>query len=126
MDSESGVPILDFRKINGISLEEESEEWKEMGKKVKETFESHGMFLLRCDEISKELQTEMFTSIKYLFDLPEETKSKFTGKRVYRGYSSNDVALPNSQTFGIDDTFYPNETRSFTNLMWPEGNPNFW
>ncbi|CAL5205061.1 unnamed protein product [Lathyrus oleraceus] len=125
MDSESGVPILDFRKINGITLEEGSEEWKEMSKKVKEAFESHGMFLLRCDEISKELQTEMFTSIKSLFDLPEETKSKFTGKRVYRGYSSNGVALPNSQTFGIDDTFDPNETRSFTNLMWPEGNPNF-
>ncbi|CAK8568684.1 unnamed protein product [Lathyrus sativus] len=124
MDNESGVPILDFQS-SGITLEEGSEGWKEMSKKVREAFESHGMFLLRCDEIPKELQNGMFTGIKSLFDLPEETKSKFTGKRVYRGYSSKSPALPNSQTFGIDDTFDPNETQSFTNLMWPEGNPNF-
>ncbi|XP_058783045.1 2-oxoglutarate-dependent dioxygenase AOP3-like [Vicia villosa] len=125
MDTESGVPILDFRKSTGITLEEGGQGWKEMIKKVREAFESHSMFLLRCDEIPKELQNEMFANIKSLFDLPEETKTKFTGKRVYRGYTSKSVALPNSQTFGIDDTFDPNETRSFTKLMWPEGNPNF-
>ncbi|XP_058785768.1 probable 2-oxoglutarate-dependent dioxygenase AOP1.2 isoform X2 [Vicia villosa] len=53
------------------------------------------------------------------------TKTKSIGKRAYRGYSSKNPTLPNSQTFGIDDTFDPNEARSFTNLMWPEGNPNF-
>ncbi|XP_058782200.1 deoxypodophyllotoxin synthase-like [Vicia villosa] len=125
MDTESGVPILDFRKSTGITLEERGQGWKEMSKKVREAFESHGMFLLRCDEIPKELQNEMFAGIKSLFDLPEETKTMFTGKRVYRGYSSKSAALPNSQTFGMDDTFDPNETRSFTELIWPEGNPNF-
>ncbi|XP_058785764.1 uncharacterized protein LOC131660529 [Vicia villosa] len=76
MDSESGVPILDFRKSTGIILEEGGQGWKEMSKKVREALESHGMFLLRCDEIPKELQNKMFTGIKSLFDLPEETKTK--------------------------------------------------
>ncbi|CAL5205058.1 unnamed protein product [Lathyrus oleraceus] len=124
MDIESGLPILDFRKSSGVTLEEGSEGWKEMSKKVREAFEGHGAFLLRCDEIPNELQKEMFTYMKSLFDLPEETKLKYTGTGNYRGYNKL-PGLPHSHSFSIDDAFKSDTTQKFTNLMWPEGNPTF-
>ncbi|CAL5205059.1 unnamed protein product [Lathyrus oleraceus] len=125
MDIESGIPILDFRKSSGVTLEEGSEGWKEMSKKVREAFESHGAFLLRCDEIPNDLQKKMFTYMKSLFELPEETKLKFTGSRLARGYLGKSPSIPHSQSFGVEDAFKPNTTQNFTNLMWPEGNPTF-
>ncbi|XP_058780981.1 probable 2-oxoglutarate-dependent dioxygenase AOP1 [Vicia villosa] len=123
MDSESGIPILDFRKSTRIILEEGSQGWKEMSKKVIETFESHGVFLLRCDEIPNKLQKEMFTCMKSLFELPEETKLKFSDSRLARG--SKISFIPHSQSFGIEDAFKLETTQNFTNRMWPEGNPTF-
>ncbi|CAK8568680.1 unnamed protein product [Lathyrus sativus] len=126
MDSESGIPILDFGKNNRIILEEGSEGWKKMSKKVREAFENHGAFLLRWDEISNELHEEMFRGMKSLFELPEETKLKFSSPKTYRGYTSKNHVIPHCQSFGIEDAFQPNRTQNFTNLMWSEGNPIFW
>ncbi|XP_004504923.1 probable 2-oxoglutarate-dependent dioxygenase AOP1.2 [Cicer arietinum] len=126
MASESDIPILDFRKSKGVTLEEGSERWKEMSLKIKEAFESHGCFILRCDEISNELREELFTGLKSLFDLPEETKKKFVVPKPYRGYISKSHLIPHSETFGIDNSPKSNSSlQDFTNLMWPQGNPSF-
>ncbi|CAI8599681.1 unnamed protein product [Vicia faba] len=125
MDSESGIPILDFRKSSGVTLDEGSEGWKEMSKKVREAFESHGAFLLRCDEIPNEFREKIFTGMKSLFELPEETKLKFSSSKAYRGYTAKSHVIPHCQSFGIDDALKPDTAENFTNLMWPQGNPTF-
>jgi len=126
MGVESEIPILDFRRSRGVTLEDGSEGWKEMSKKVREAFESHGCFLLRCDEIPNELREEMFTGMKLLFDLPEETKQKFTSPKAYRGYTPTSKKSPHWESFRIDDALKPDTAQNFTNLMWPEGNSTFW
>ncbi|XP_004501780.1 probable 2-oxoglutarate-dependent dioxygenase AOP1.2 [Cicer arietinum] len=126
MGSENEIPLLDFRTVNGVTLEEGGERWKEMSKKVIEAFESHGCFFLLSDQIPNNLREQMFTDMKSLFELPEETKKKFAGAKAYRGYTANSHVIPHCQSFGIDDALKPDTTEKFTNLMWPQGNPIFW
>ncbi|XP_004504489.1 probable 2-oxoglutarate-dependent dioxygenase AOP1 [Cicer arietinum] len=126
MTTESEIPILDLRRSSGVNLEEGSDGRKEMGNKVREAFETHGCFLIRCDEIPKELRAGLFGNIKSLFDLPEETKKKLYNPKPYRGYTSKSRVIPHSESFGIDNSPKADTTlEEFTNLMWPEGNPTF-
>ncbi|CAJ1972130.1 unnamed protein product [Sphenostylis stenocarpa] len=115
------IPCL---KLSG--LEEGSEEWREMSKKVRDGCESHGCFVMVYDnKVPKGLREDMFACIKELFDLPEETKRKETSKKPYRGYNCGCPVIPLSQSFGIDDAPLPQTALAFTNLMWPQGNPHF-
>ncbi|XP_058780871.1 probable 2-oxoglutarate-dependent dioxygenase AOP1 [Vicia villosa] len=124
MGSENEVPILDFSESIRVKLAEGGEGWKEMSKKVKEAFESHGCFLIRCDDISNDLHDEFFANVKSLFDLPEETKKKFYSPRAYRGYTAKTRVIPYSESFGIDNDRNPETAlQDFIHLMWPEGNP---
>ncbi|XP_047177092.1 probable 2-oxoglutarate-dependent dioxygenase AOP1 [Vigna umbellata] len=126
MESENMIiPCFDFCK-GGMRLEEGSEEWKEMSKKVKEACENYGCFLLRCDEIlPKSVCEEMFHHMKALFDLPEETKHQYVTLRPYRNYTGKNPFIPLTESFGIDDTTLSDKAEAFTNLMWPQGNPPF-
>ncbi|WVZ19405.1 hypothetical protein V8G54_006727 [Vigna mungo] len=126
MESENMViPCFDFCK-GGMRLEEGSEEWKEMSKKVREACENHGCFILRCDEIiPKSVCEEMFHHMKALFDLPEETKQQYITPRPYRNYNGKNSVIPLCESFGIDDIPFSDKAEAFTNLMWPQGNPPF-
>ncbi|KAG5034254.1 hypothetical protein JHK87_009164 [Glycine soja] len=125
MESESEVtmiPCFDFCK----ALEEGSEEWKEMSKKVREACESHGYFLLMCDEIIPEsVREEMFDGMKELFDLPEETKQQHICQKPYRGYIGKNSIIPLCESFGVDDAPFSATAEALSNLMWPQGNPHF-
>ncbi|CAL5205605.1 unnamed protein product [Lathyrus oleraceus] len=126
MGNENEIPILNFNISGGVKLEEGGEEWKEMSKKVREAFESHGCFLIRCDDISNDLHDRFFTGMKSLFDLPEETKKKSVSSRAYRGYTSKSRILPYAESFGIDNDVNPDTAlQDFIDLMWPQGNPSF-
>ncbi|CAI8600331.1 unnamed protein product [Vicia faba] len=124
MGSENEIPILDFNRNIRLKLEEGGEGWKEMSKKVRQAFESHSCFLIRCDDITNDLHDEFFTSMKSLFDLPEETKKKFCSPRPYRGYTAKSCVIPYAESFGIDNDRNPDTAQQdFINLMWPQGNP---
>ncbi|CAK8569245.1 unnamed protein product [Lathyrus sativus] len=125
MGGEIEIPILDFNSSDGVKLEE-GDGWKEMSKKVREAFESHGCFLIRCDDISNDLHDKFFLGMKSLFDLPEETKKKFTSSRAYRGYTTKNNVIPYSESFGIDNDVNPDTAhQDFIDLMWPQGNSSF-
>ncbi|CAJ1973757.1 unnamed protein product [Sphenostylis stenocarpa] len=129
MESESEImtiPCFDFCK-GGMALEEGSEEWKDMSKKVREACESHGCFLLMCDETPNgvHVREEMFNHMKALFDLPEETKQQHVSPKPYRSYNGKNSVIPLCESFGIDDIPLLNTAEAFTNLMWPQGNPSF-
>ncbi|KAK7245328.1 hypothetical protein RIF29_40168 [Crotalaria pallida] len=125
MGSESAVlPCFDFSK-GGWGLEEGGEGWEEMCKRVREACESHGTFLLVCgDETLEGLSSEkVFKVVKELFDLPSETKQKFTNPKPTRPYRKTPV----HENFGIgvDDVPLPTMIEELTNLMWPQGNSSF-
>lgn len=123
MGIEREIPILDFTTSGVI---EESEGWKEMSKKVREAFESHGCFIVRGDEILNESREELFTGMKSLFDLPEETKQKFFSPNAYRGFTNKGDHIPHADSFGIYDTLKADTVdEDFVNLLWPQGNPTF-
>lgn len=116
------VPCLVFSEV-----EEGSDEWKAMSRKVTEACETHGCFVLLHNRASLiRLQEEMLTAMKALFDLPEETKMKHTSPKPYRSYHANCPIIPLLQSFGVDDAPQPLTAQAFTHLMWPQGNPTFW
>jgi len=120
------IPCFDLCK-GGMRLEEGSEEWKEMSKKVREACENHGCFLLICDDeiIPNTVCKDMFHNMKALFDLPEETKQQYVTAKPYRNYNGKNSPIPLSESFGIDDTFLSDNAEAFANFLWPQGNPPF-
>ncbi|KEH25847.1 putative non-heme dioxygenase domain, isopenicillin N synthase [Medicago truncatula] len=124
-DSEM-IPCLDFSMYDlGVVDQEGSEEWKKMSKKVREACESHGCFFLMCDK-NKFPFENMLMGMKDLFDLPEEIKRKYTSSTPFSSYSSEDPKTSLAQTFGIGNAPFGDNAQTFTNLMWPQGNPIFW
>ncbi|XP_028779322.1 2-oxoglutarate-dependent dioxygenase AOP2 [Neltuma alba] len=119
------IPCLVFSE-GGLELEEGSEEWRAMSRRVREACETHGCFLLLHNRGSLiRLQEEMLTAMKALFDLPEETKMKHTSPKPYRSYHANCPVIPLCQSFGVDDAPLPHIAQAFTRLMWPHGDPTF-
>jgi len=120
------ISCFDFWK-GGKTIEEGSEEWKEMSMKVREACESYGCFLLRCDEMnSNGAREELFKNMKTLFDLPQETKQKHTSPKPFKGFNSYNYLSTVYESFAIDDVLLSTSVNNLTNLMWPQGNPHFW
>ncbi|CAL0305703.1 unnamed protein product [Lupinus luteus] len=122
MASES--PFFDLRR-GGSGIEEGSEEWREMCLKVREAGETHGYFLLMCDDVPNDLREEMFKQINTLFELPLQTKMKYKKPKLFRSYNRRNPITPFYEGFGIDDAHLDDEAESFTKTFWPEGNPKF-
>jgi len=117
-------PCIDFCK-GGVRLEEGSEEWKELSKKVREACENYGCFLLVCDEV-KGAREQTFNGLKPLFDLPEETKQQHISPMTFNTYRGRNYGNLRFERFGIDDVLVSPTFETFTNLMWPQGNPPLW
>lgn len=121
------IPFLDF---SGEVLDDFADErWREMCGQVRDALETRGFFVMYHDKIPKSLREDMFKAMNALFDLPEETKSKYASSKPYRSYMGESPAVPLHQSFGIDNEpgiDVDTTAQAFTNLMWPQGNPSFW
>ncbi|KAF8400726.1 hypothetical protein HHK36_014026 [Tetracentron sinense] len=95
-----------------------------MCNKVREACEQYGCFQVAYDKVSTHLHEEMFMGMKSLFDLPDEIKKKNSSPKPYRGYLTFDGS-PLYESLGIEDATQLDAARAFTDLIWPEGNPNF-
>ncbi|OVA01326.1 Oxoglutarate/iron-dependent dioxygenase [Macleaya cordata] len=122
----SGIPCLDFSK-NPEDLVEGSEGWKNLCKKVREACEVYGCFQVVYDKVPVQLHEEMVMGLKDLFDLPVETKKKNSNSKVKYAYIPKLDFLPlyESSGFKVDPTNKLDQARTFTDLMWPNGNPAF-
>ncbi|XP_047170235.1 probable 2-oxoglutarate-dependent dioxygenase AOP1 [Vigna umbellata] len=110
----------------GKTVEEGSEEWKEMSKKVREACESDGCFLLRCDEInSKGAREELFKNMEELFRLPQQTKQQHIVSKPFSSFNVNKFMHTHYESFGLDDVLLSTSVDTLANLMWPQGNPHF-
>ncbi|XVE63551.1 hypothetical protein DITRI_Ditri07aG0029300 [Diplodiscus trichospermus] len=119
------IPVLDFSREDLDERERGSESWKLLCSKVREACERHGCFLLMYHKIPTSLREDMLVAMKALFDLPEETKSKYQNPKPYRSYQGKCPVVPLHESFGIDDAIRLEGAQEFTQLMWPQGNPAF-
>ena len=106
-----------------LKLDRNSEEWKGVTKKVREACEEYGCFLVEYGKFPLELQEELFKTTKEIFDLPEETKLKYTKPTPRQGYIGSNRFSPLYESFGV---YGEDEVQFFEKLMWPQGKPGFW
>lgn len=91
---------------------------------VRIALEEYGCFLTPYEKVCSKLQDQVFDSVQELFALPTETKLQNTSDKPYFGYFKHPL-IPLSESMGIDNPTILEATQSFTNLMWPNGNPRF-
>ncbi|PSS28907.1 2-oxoglutarate-dependent dioxygenase AOP1 [Actinidia chinensis var. chinensis] len=121
---EAHIPHLEI-PIGRLDIDQGSELWKAFIPKVREACERHGCFFLKCDKfMPMNLFEEMFKALESLFHLPEETKRKYTNPNLFHGYLSTPL-VSTYESFGINGTTHLDVAQAFTNLMWPDGNSNF-
>lgn len=124
---EAKIPVFD---LSGEDLDDRKrgniESWKVLCSKVRKACETHGCFLLMYNNIPTSLREDMVAAMKTLFDLPEETKTKYQNPKPFRSYQGKCPIVPLHESFGIDDATKLEAAREFTHLMWPQGNPAFW
>jgi hypothetical protein len=117
------LPIIDFSIEN---LKPGTSSWLSTCKNVRSALEEYGCFEAVYDKLSLELHNEIFSAAKELLDLPIDVKAQSTSNQVYFGYIGEEPDRPLFQSLGIDNISNLEGTQSFTNLMWPTGNNQFW
>ncbi|XP_057773030.1 probable 2-oxoglutarate-dependent dioxygenase AOP1 isoform X2 [Salvia miltiorrhiza] len=121
MGSESlKLPVIELS-----NLKHESETWESTKVQVRQALEDYGCFEATFDQIPVDLRESVLDGLKQLFDLPLEVKLCNKSERPYHGYTGQVPTLPLYESLGIEDVASPHQIHSFTNLMWPQGNPSF-
>ncbi|KAF9612985.1 hypothetical protein IFM89_004789 [Coptis chinensis] len=116
------IPIMDF---SNEDLKPGSSSWISTRVQVRKALEELGCFEVIYDKVPMEAHQEMFGAMKDLFKLPVETKIKSVNEVLNYGYIGQDKNIPHHEGIGIGDAAAIENVQSFTNLMWPEGNPSF-
>lgn len=124
-DYQSQIPVIDFSTINSVEVDRGTEEWYHLCEMVREACECYGCFEAVYDKITRQLRAESFSMIRQLFSLPLETKQKNFNPKPYHGYAGGFVQIPLYESFGIEDSSNYESVKSFTKLMWPNGNSQF-
>lgn len=111
------LPTINFSEINkqirGTPV------WDSTKTQVFEALQEFGCFEASFNGISPDLRKSMFASLKELFDLPFETKVRNYSEKLFNGYIGQAKEIPIFESMGIE------ESESFANLMWPQGNTEF-
>ncbi|OMO66513.1 hypothetical protein COLO4_30529 [Corchorus olitorius] len=120
-ESTMNLPVID---LFGGNLKSGTAAWVSKCGEVRRAFEEFGCFLATYDRVSSQLQNRVFNSVQELFHLPTEQKIRNTSQKPYFGYFKH-PSIPLTESMGIDNPTILEETQSFTDLMWPNGNQNF-
>ncbi|RRT35405.1 hypothetical protein B296_00046322 [Ensete ventricosum] len=125
MSSETRHHKLDF---SGLSLEKAgTPEWDRVRAEMMEVVvNEQGWFEAVYDGVAPELREALFDrSLKELFELPVDVKMRNTSNKANHGYIGQFPGM-DYEALSVADVHLVESTRSFTELMWPEGNPSFW
>ncbi|KAL4585593.1 hypothetical protein LXL04_010216 [Taraxacum kok-saghyz] len=117
------LPSVDFSNLNTQNPDQCV--WDSAKTKALEALQLYGCFEASFDKISPDLQKSVFHELGQLFDLPLETKQRNSSDREFHGYIGQIPFMPLYESMGIDAPYVTEKVDSFTNLMWPEGNPKF-
>lgn len=117
------IPVID---LSIEDLNPDSSSWLSVCNQVCHALEKYGCFVAVYCKLSSESRNRVLESAKELFDLPLEIKMLNDTKKPYRGYIGKSPQFPLHEAMRIDNVTTFEETRKFTNLMWPNGNDPFW
>ncbi|KAJ4835319.1 hypothetical protein Tsubulata_942121 [Turnera subulata] len=118
------LPVINFSKED---LKPGTSSWLSTAKEVLHALEEYGCFVAEYDKVPTKLHSSLFSSVKDLFDLPVETKQKNVSEIPFVGYSAAGMSMvaPLYQGMGFMGATIAEETQTFTNTMWPDGNDHF-
>ncbi|XAR50602.1 hypothetical protein NMG60_11004964 [Bertholletia excelsa] len=116
------LPIIDF---SHPELKPGQPEWDSLKAQVRQALEEYGCFEALFPKIPLDLRKALFGTLRELFDLPLQTKLRNHSPKPYHGYIGQYPQVPLFESMGIEDAPLPEKAQGFTNLMWPEGNPDF-
>ncbi|KAL8500265.1 hypothetical protein ACS0TY_020029 [Phlomoides rotata] len=102
-----------------------SSSWISTCKNVREALEEYGFFIANYEDVSSELDKQVFEVMEEVFDLPLETKIRNTSDLVFYGYVGQLPHAPIHESMGIPEATTRDAVQNFTNLMWPSGNKKF-
>lgn len=114
------LPIIDFS-----SLKQQTESWESTKTLVRQALEEFGCFEATFDDVPLDLRKSAIDGIKQLFDLPLQVKLRNRSNKPYHGYVGQYPMVPLYESLGIEDSLSPGKLDTFTNGMWPQGNPSF-
>lgn len=121
---EGQLPVVKFSASE--NLKNGTRNWISTREKVREALEEYGCFVALYDNVSMKQSSDMFESLKELFDVPLERKFKNVSEKPYHGYFGQNPMMPIHESMGIEDPILFTKIQSFTNLMWPSnGNKTF-
>ncbi|CAL9159491.1 unnamed protein product [Musa hybrid cultivar] len=124
MSTETFHHKLDF---TGLSLEKAgTPEWERVRAQMMEVVANkQNWFEAVYDGVAPELREALFgRTMKELFALPADVKMRNTSNKPHHGYIGQFPGL-DYEALSVFDAHLVEGTRSFTELMWPEGNPSF-
>ncbi|XP_051141059.1 probable 2-oxoglutarate-dependent dioxygenase AOP1.2 [Andrographis paniculata] len=113
------IPVIDFSDL------EQKASWQSIKSQVKKALEEYGFFEAKFEQSPLHVRQSAFEKVQEVFNLPIETKRLNNFKNPGRGFLGREPRIPMYESLGIDNAISPGSIESFTNLMWPQGNPNF-
>lgn len=116
------LPIINLKKDN---LKPGASSWLEICEDVRHALEEYGCFWALQDQVSEQLEMEVYDVITDLFDLPKETKA-LNRNNFFSGYVGQLPHAPIHESTGISNVITIEGVQTFTDLMWPSGNKRFW
>ncbi|KAA8541850.1 hypothetical protein F0562_023002 [Nyssa sinensis] len=120
------LPTIDFSKLADDQLNPSTlQEWSSVKAQVQQALQEYGCFEALFNKIPLELRKAVFGSLEELFQLPLQTKLRNSSKKPFHGYVGQYPMVPLYESMGVEDAPNPEKVESFTNLLWPQGNPNF-
>lgn len=116
------LPVIDF----SIQPLKPGTEWDLVRSQVRQALEEFGCFEALFGKISLDTRRAIFDTIQELFDLPLQTKLRNVSKKPFHGYVGQYPQVPLFESMAIDDANIHENVESLANILWPQGNPNFW
>ncbi|XP_057514214.1 probable 2-oxoglutarate-dependent dioxygenase AOP1 [Actinidia eriantha] len=117
------LPTIDF---STPELNPGTPDWDSVKAQVRKALEEYGCFEAIFSKIPLDLRKALFDALEELFDLPLQTKLRNASKKPFHGYVGQYPMVPLFESMGIDDAPVPEKAKGFSQLLWPEENPNFY
>ncbi|KAJ4835322.1 hypothetical protein Tsubulata_042122, partial [Turnera subulata] len=116
------IPVIDF---SNSELKPGTSEWNSLKSQVQKALEEIGCFKALFNKVPIELHRATFDAIEELFDLPLETKKLNYSPKMSHGYIGQAPIAPLYESLGFERAHILEEAEKLTNILWPQGNPNF-
>ncbi|CAK7356621.1 unnamed protein product [Dovyalis caffra] len=112
-------------KLVGVDLNPGTSEWDSVKSQVWKAISEYGCFKASFDKIPLHLEKSFLDKLKELFDLPLQTKTQYVSEIPFNCYLGQSPPARLCESFGIEDPSIFKNCNNFTNVLWPQGNPNF-